>query len=63
MTAKSYDPACYDLGALFLSDCPDKNTETNRDQLAALIQRTIEDYIEFGMEASPLPNGEQGGAA
>lgn len=51
MSAKSYDPACYDLAASFLSDHPKKNTEANRDQLAALIQRTIEDDIEFGMDA------------
>lgn len=51
MTAKNYDPACYDLAASFLSDHPGKNTEANRDQLAALVQRTIEDDIEFGMDA------------
>lgn len=51
MSGKSYDPACYDLAARFLSDVPEKNTEANRDQLAALIQRTIEDDIEFGMDA------------
>lgn len=53
MTGKTYDPKCYELAALFLSDCPEKNTEANRDQLAALIQRTIEDDIEFGMDAVP----------
>jgi hypothetical protein len=47
--AKTYDPACYDLAAAFLSDVPEKNTEANRDQLAALIQWTIEGEIEFGM--------------
>lgn len=56
--AKSYDPACYDLAARFLSDWPEKNTEANRDQLAALIQRTIEDDIEFGMDVIP---GDVGG--
>lgn len=54
MTAKTYDPACYELASRFLSDWPEKNTEENRDQLAALIQRTIEDQIEFGMEAVAL---------
>ncbi len=51
MATNSYDTRCYDLAALFLSDHPTKNTEANRDQLAALIQRTIEDDIEFGMDA------------
>jgi hypothetical protein len=59
MSAKTYDPACYDLAASFLSDHPEKNTEANRDQLAALIQRTIEDDIEFGME-STVPRPERG---
>jgi hypothetical protein len=49
--AKTYDPACYDLAASFLSDVPEKNTEANRDQLAALIQQTIENEIEYGMTA------------
>lgn len=60
MTSKTYDSACYDLAALFLSDCPEKNTEANRDQLAALIQSTIEDGIEFGMDGPSLStNGER----
>jgi hypothetical protein len=53
---KSYDPACYDLAAAFLSDHPDKNTEANRDQLAELIQRTIEQEIEYGMTPPPPPS-------
>lgn len=51
----SYDPACYDLAAAFLVDHPDKNTPENIDQLAALIQRTIEDDIEYGMKPSVVP--------
>lgn len=62
MTAKNYDPACYDLAARFLSDCPEKNTEANRDQLASLIQRTIEDDIEYGMTVA-VPPASPGGEA
>lgn len=47
MTAKTYDPACYDLAARFLSDWPEKNTEENRAKLAAHIQYEIESEIEF----------------
>jgi hypothetical protein len=49
----TYDQACYDLATAFLVDHPEKNTEANRDQLAALIQRTIEDDIEYGMDCAP----------
>lgn len=41
----TYDPKCYDLAALFLGDEPALHTGENMDQLAHLIQQTIEDYI------------------
>jgi hypothetical protein len=37
----SYDPRCYDLAVLFLSDSPEKDTEANRDELAQHIQTEI----------------------
>ena len=45
MTAKTYDQRCYDLAALFLGDEPHLHTEEKCDDLAKLIQTTIEDYI------------------
>lgn len=45
--AKSFDPKCYELAALFLSDEPDLNTEAARTTLAAAIQGCIEDEIYF----------------
>lgn len=43
----TYDAACYDLAARFLSDEPSINTDENRHELAGNIQRTIEDFIEY----------------
>lgn len=43
----SYDHKCYDLAAVFLEDMPALNTADNRDELAQLIQTTIEDFINF----------------
>ena len=43
----SYDPRCYNLAVLFLSDSPEKDTEANRDKLAQHIQTEIEGWIEF----------------
>ena len=45
--ASSYDSRCYDLAAIFLSDTPDINNETSRDDLAQSIQQTIEDWITY----------------
>lgn len=50
----SYDPRCYDLAVLFLSDSPEKDTEANRDKLAQHIQTEIESEIEFILE--PVTN-------
>lgn len=43
----TYDPRCFDLAALFLGDEPALHTGENMDELAHLIQQTIEDYISF----------------
>lgn len=43
----SYDTRCYDLAALFLESEGALNTEANRDELAQLIQTTIEDHIAY----------------
>lgn len=40
----SYDPACYDLAAHFISDHPE--LERLRDKLAQHIQDAIEEWIE-----------------
>lgn len=44
---KTYDSRCYDLGETFLEDTPHLNTEKRRNELAALIQQTIEDFINY----------------
>lgn len=49
----SYDQSCYDLASAFLVDHPDKNTESNRDELAQHIQTEIEDWIEFILLPAP----------
>lgn len=43
----AYDSRCYDLAAVFLSDEPELDTEPRREELAQLIQTTIEDHIAF----------------
>jgi hypothetical protein len=43
----SYDIQSYNLAAAFLSDIPSLDTEANRNELAQLIQTTIEDFISF----------------
>jgi hypothetical protein len=47
MRQPTYDPRVYDLAELFLSDESEINTEKNRHELAVLIQRTIEDELEW----------------
>jgi hypothetical protein len=45
-----YDQVCYEVAKHFLSGDPDieaMDTEENRDELAALVQRAIEDQIEY----------------
>lgn len=41
----TYDPGCYDLAALFLADEPHLHSD-KCDELAKLIQTTIEDFIK-----------------
>ena len=45
MSAKTYDPACYTLAEHFLPRGPE--LEGLRDRLAAHIQTTIEDWLEY----------------
>lgn len=47
--ASTYDPRCYELAAVFLSDPhePELNTEAARTTFACTIQQAIEDEIEF----------------
>jgi len=46
-TMISYDQSSYDLAERFLEDEPELNTEENRNELAQLIQNTIEDFIVY----------------
>lgn len=61
----TYDSRCYDLADLFLSDTPHLATTSRTDELAALIQRTIEDFIahEQNNYEPPDPPGFEGGFA
>lgn len=58
----SYDPACYNLAVIFLSDSPEKDSEANRDELAQHIQTEIEGWIEYilkpASDAPPQPRKE-----
>jgi hypothetical protein len=63
--AKTYDPACYELATSFLEDSRVFN-DKRCDELARLIQQTIEDYIaheERNYEPSDQPGFEGGFAA
>ena len=61
----SYDQRCYDLAALFPGDEPHLHTERRIDELAQLIQRTIEDFITYEQSnyEPPDPPGWEGGFA
>ncbi len=64
----TYDPRCYDLACVFLEDgTPPSSiaTEARKDELAQLIQATIEDYIahEQSNYEPPDPPGFEGGFA
>lgn len=58
-TTKNYDPRCLDLAKVFLADeCPSDTWDDDCDELADLIQRTIEDHLQYGRqpkEASLMP--------
>lgn len=58
--AVSFDPRCYDLAALFLSDCADLNSDANRNKLAQVIQTTIEDWIVYEEGPCDLCGGARG---
>lgn len=45
-----YDPDCYNLAEMFLSDEISINTDTNRRALAQQIQDLIEDFISAAKE-------------
>lgn len=62
-----YDTKCYELADSFLSDEPHLATTDRTEELAALIQTTIEDFIEHEKRnydgAEPHPAEEAGWAA
>ena len=43
----TYDPRCYDLAELFLEDEKHLGSEDNIEELAAVIQTTIENFIYY----------------
>jgi len=48
---KNYDSRCLDLAKVFLADeFPSDRWDDDCDELAALIQQTVEDWIQFGRE-------------
>jgi hypothetical protein len=61
----AYDSKCLDLATAFLEDTPHLWTDTRCDELAGLIQKTIEDYIETENDnyEPPDPPGFEGGFA
>jgi hypothetical protein len=65
MTTKTYDTKCYDLAEAFLEDQPHLNNDRRRDELAALIQSAVEDWINFedSNYEPPDPPGWEGGFA
>jgi hypothetical protein len=59
--AKTYDAACYELAALFLSDSPAMNNEFHRDELATYIQSEIEGWLEYEEKHGTGPRVPVGG--
>ena len=61
----TYDEKCYNLAEDFLEDHPHLLTDRRTDELATLIQRTIEDWIayEHNNYEPPDPPGWEGGFA
>jgi hypothetical protein len=54
----SFDSRCYDLACVFLEDDTlpaNVTTEAKKNELAQLIQTTIEDWIEYGDHGRPVP--------
>ena len=56
----TYDRRCSELAAIFLGDEPDIFTDENVDELAGLIQKTIEDHISSLQETWRSENGRFG---
>jgi len=48
MRKSNYDQQCYDLAKSFLNDEIPAGKPADVDELAQLIQTTIEDYIQYG---------------
>lgn len=61
----AWDQKCFDLAQAFLSDTPHLETNRRTEELAQLIQTTIEDWIalEEGNYEPPDPPGFEGGFA
>ncbi len=62
MSKVTYDSKCWDLAVMFLSDIPEKDTHENRYLLAAAVQRTVEDVIEYQLKPnslSPVPSSQK----
>ena len=61
----AYDTKCFDLAEAFLEDSPHLATAKRTDELAQLIQTTIEDFIasEEQNYEPPSPPGWEGGFA
>lgn len=49
----SFDSRCYDLAYIFCQSEPRLDNEIKRNELAQLIQTTIEDWIEYGEHKAP----------
>lgn len=62
---KGCDSRCYDLAVVFLGDEPHLDTQDRLAQLAALIQQTIEDFIDCARDnyEPPDPPGFEAGFA
>ena len=52
----TYDEKCYELALVFLSDHPHINTDAMADELASVIQDTIEDFIKFKLDNYEPPD-------
>jgi hypothetical protein len=61
----AYDPKCFDLAESFLDDHPHLSNDRRVEELAQLIQRTIDGYIEHEQAnyEPPDPPGFEAGFA
>jgi hypothetical protein len=62
---RTYDVKCFDLAEAFLEDSPHLATARRTQELAALIQTTIEDWLDHEQSnyEPPDPPGWEGGFA